>query len=166
LRALVLVKATGIVFQFEVFMRTDLYALFVVVTGCRNLWATKGAVARRLVGRATDADLAHLSGTAPREIRWARVYLCLYVPGVIWAVGYFAFWALPALYRIAALSADSVRVHGLASPLGAAGAVALALTVASTGFVLWGLLRTGYRLARGRRAQITAGSVAATPARV
>src|SRR5262249_9909236 len=48
-RALVFMNLSAILFQLQVYMRTDLYALFVVATGCRNLWATKGAVARRLM---------------------------------------------------------------------------------------------------------------------
>ncbi|NUR05638.1 MAG: hypothetical protein HOQ45_01350, partial [Nocardioidaceae bacterium] len=52
LKALLFLKATGIVVQLQVYMRTDIYALFVAVTGCRNLWDTKGALARRAIRRA------------------------------------------------------------------------------------------------------------------
>ena len=138
-------------FQLEVFMRTDLYALFVVATGCRNLWGTKGAVARRAIGRATAADRALLETVDRREIRWAKAYLLLYVPGVLWTAWYFTVFVVPALRRLAAMSADAVVSHGPVSPLGLAGLLALAVTVASTGFVLWGVVRTTLRLVRQLR---------------
>ena len=147
-RALVFVKIAGIVFQLEVFMRTDLYALFVVATGCRNLWGTKGAVARRAIGRASTADRVLLETVDRKEIRWARVYLFLYVPGVLWTAWYFTVFAVPALRRLVAMSLDGVATHGPLSLLGLAGLLAIAVTVASTGFVLWGVARTAVRLVR------------------
>jgi putative peptide zinc metalloprotease protein len=147
-RAMIFVKTAGIVFQVEVFMRTDLYALFVVATGCRNLWATKGAVARRAIGRATADDVALLATVGAREIFWARIYLVLYVPGVAWTVYYLLAFVVPAVHRNAAMSVDTLATHGLVSPRGAAGALALAVIVATMTFVGWGLIRTGVRLAR------------------
>jgi hypothetical protein len=147
-RALVFVNATALLFQLEVYMRTDLYALFVVATGCRNLWATKGAVARRAIRRASAADLTQIADAGPREVFWARIYLCLYVPGVLWTVWYFAVFAVPAIRGLLAMCFDAVSAHGIVSGLGAAGVVAAALTLASLGFVLWGLLRTAARVAR------------------
>jgi hypothetical protein len=147
-RAVVFIKVTGIVFQFEVFMRTDLYALFVVATGSRNLWAVKGALARRAVGRATAGDRAVLAATGGREVGWARVYLCLYVPGVAWSVWYFAVFVVPAIRAVAVMAIDAVATAGPLSGTGAAGVVALAITAASTVFVLWGLARTLGRLGR------------------
>ena len=83
-RALVLLKLTNLLFQIEIFMCTDVYALFALATRSRNLWATKGAVARRLLRRATPADrelLELLAASGSREVRWATVYLALDVPG-------------------------------------------------------------------------------------
>ena len=145
-RALVFVKVAGLVFQLEVFMRTDLYALFVVATGCRNLWGTKGAVARSAVRRASAEDRALLDTVDRKEVFWARVYLFLYVPGVVWTAWYFAVFAVPAVRRLLAMSVDALATHGPVSPVGAAGVLALAVTVASTGFVLWGVARTAARL--------------------
>ncbi|TMM33359.1 MAG: hypothetical protein E6F99_24025 [Actinobacteria bacterium] len=101
-RAVVFVNLSAILFQLQVCMRTDLYALFVVVTGCRNLWATKGAVARRLIGRATPENRALLGTVGRREIAWARVYLVLYVLGVLWTAWYFTVFGVPAIARLAA----------------------------------------------------------------
>lgn len=147
-RALAFIKISGIAFQFEVFMRTDFYALFVVATGCRNLWGTKGAVARRAIGRATADDLSLLASVRPSEIRWAWLYLFLYVPGVAWTVWYFVTFALPATIRLAGMSIDAVGDHGAGSLLGLAGIVALAITATTTVFVLRGVVRTIARLAK------------------
>jgi putative peptide zinc metalloprotease protein len=147
-RALVFIKVSGIAFQFEVFMRTDFYALFVVATGCRNLWGTKGAVARRAIRRATAEDLDLLASVHPREIRWARLYLFLYVPGVAWTMWYFITFALPATIRLASMSVGAIASHGVVSLLGAAGLLALAITATTTVFILRGLLRTITRLVR------------------
>jgi hypothetical protein len=72
LRVVVFANVTAIAYQFLIFLRTDVYALFLVATGCRNLWGVKGALARRAVGRASDADRALLAATAPREIASSR----------------------------------------------------------------------------------------------
>jgi hypothetical protein len=145
-RTIVFIKIAGIVFQLEVFLRTDLYALFVVATGSRNLWATKGAVARSAIGLATDDDRAVLASAGRREIGWARIYLLLYVPGVVWSVWYFAVFVVPAIRQVVVTSIDAVSGAGLVSVTGAAGAAALLLTVASTTFVLWGVTTTVARL--------------------
>jgi putative peptide zinc metalloprotease protein len=147
IRAGVFLGVTRIVFQFLIFLRTDVYALFVLATGCKNLWDTKGAIARKAIGRATAGDLALLETTGRREILWARIFLCLYVPGVLLTTGYFAAFALPAIRKILSTSLDAA----IASPVsldGAAGAAAFMLTVASTAFVLQGLARTLARLCR------------------
>jgi putative peptide zinc metalloprotease protein len=158
LRTIVFLKVAGIAFQLEVFMRTDVYALFAVATGCRNLWATKGAVARRAVGLATEEDRAVLVAAGRHEIGWARVYLLLYVPGVAWSVWYFAVFVVPAIQKIIVMSIDAVAGSGLFSLMGATGAAALLLTVASTAFVLAGTARTLTRLARRLTAGLAAGN--------
>lgn len=147
-RALAFIKISGIAFQFEVFMRTDFYALFVVATGCRNLWGTKGALARRAIRRATADDLALLSSVSAREIWWAWLYLFLYLPGVAWTVWYFATFALPATVKLAGMSIDAIGSHGVLSVLGIAGVLALGITAVTTTFILRGLVRTTARIVR------------------
>jgi putative peptide zinc metalloprotease protein len=146
-RAIVFIKFSGILFQLEVFMRTDAYALFVVATGCRNLWATKGAVARQLIRRPTDEDLAVLAAVRRWEIRWAHVYLLLYVPGIAWMIWYFGAFAVPALLTIVELALDAIESSGLVSLAGSAGVLALILSVGPMLYGLWGVARTLARLA-------------------
>lgn len=132
-------------------MRTDLYALLLVLTGCRNLWQTKGAVARQLIGRATAADLTHLAGTSRAEMVIARAYLALYLPGALWTAWYFAVLAIPAAVRLVTLSAAAIAEQGMFSLLGLAGAVTILVEVISMGFIVVGLARTGARIVRQLR---------------
>jgi hypothetical protein len=150
IRAVVFLNVSAIAFQFLIFLRTDIYALFVLATGCKHLWDVKGAISRKTVGRATAGDLALLDAVTRREIFWARTFLCLYAPGVLVTTGYFVIFALPAVRKIIATSLRAVSADGLLSVTGAAGAIAFLLAVASTGYVLWGLARTLARICRHR----------------
>lgn len=140
MREVVFLNISAIAFQFLIFMRTDVYALFVLATGCKHLWDTKGAIGRQAVGRATAEDLALLEATGRREIFWAKLFLCLYGPGVLVTSWYFVVYALPALRKITMTALHAA----ISSPLtvsGAAGAIAVTVTVASAVYVLWGLAR-------------------------
>ena len=148
-RAAAFIKFGGLIFQAEVFMRTDVYAILVAVSGCRNLWATKGAVARRAIGRAGAADLDHLDGVSGTEIRWARAYLALYLPGVVGATWYLVTFALPALGQIVAMSVAAVVDNGPLTLIGAAGVLATVLAVVPTGLVLLNAVRSGLRVMAG-----------------
>ncbi len=125
-----------------------MYALFVLATGCRNLWDTKGALARRAIGRATAADLALLAAASRREIRWARVFLGLYMPGVLLTTWYFAVFTVPATRKIVSASMSGLISSGPWSLAGAAAGTALIITVASAAFVLAGLARSLARIVR------------------
>ena len=148
IRALVLLKVTALLFQFEAFMRTDGYALFALATRSRNLWAVKGAVARAVVNRATADDRRMLAVTNPREVKWAKLYLLLYLPGVVWATWYLVAFGIPSIKRIAELSAGAINADGLFSLTGWTGAAALALCFGPLGWTLWGVARNGGRTAR------------------
>jgi hypothetical protein len=148
IRALVLLKVTALLFQFEAFMRTDGYALFALATRSRNLWAVKGAVARAVVRRATADDRRLLAVTSPRELRWAKLYLLLYLPGVVWATWYLIEFGIPSIKRIAELSAGAISADGLFSPAGLTGAAALALCFGPLGWTMWGVAGNAGRTAR------------------
>jgi putative peptide zinc metalloprotease protein len=157
IRAAIFLSVSAIAFQFLLFMRTDVYALFVLATGCKHLWDTKGAIARNAVRRATAEDLTILNTAGRREVLWARVFLGLYAPGVLFTAWYFAAFGLPAVRKIITNALDAVLSGGLFSPLGAAGAFAFAITAASSAFILWGLAQSLTRMAR----QIITGPPAA-----
>jgi hypothetical protein len=147
-RALILLKITNLLFQIEIFMRTDVYALYALATRSRNLWATKGAVARNLLHRATPLDRRLLASTSRREIRWAMLYLLLYVPGVAWATWYLVAFGLPSIARIAELSLAAITDDGLLSIAGIGGAASLLLCFGPLGWTLFGVGRNAVRGAR------------------
>jgi putative peptide zinc metalloprotease protein len=163
IRLAVLLNVGAIAFQFLVFLRTDVYALFVLATGCRNLWATKGAVARRAIGRAGPADRAALAAAGRAELRWARVFLVLYVPGAVATGWYFAAYAVPATASIVRTCAHALAA-GPWSLSAAAAVLALALTFGSAALVLAGLARSLARIARQvtRPAAVTTADAATT----
>lgn len=148
IRAGVLLNISAIAFQFLIFLRTDVYALFVLATGCKHLWATKGAIARQTIGRATAGDRKLLGSVSRREIGWARVFLCLYLPGVVFTAWYFVVFALPAVRKLITMSARAAFSGGAPAAARVAGGIALLITAASLGYILWGLARTMIRVVR------------------
>jgi hypothetical protein len=146
LRTLVLLQFTALIAQFMVFMRTDVYALLVNATGCTTLWATKGALLRRLLRRANPADERQLAAAGPREIVWARRYLWLYVPGVVIALGYLVYFVLPSLPRLIELCVAPIRADGLTTFAAWQGLAALAIAVVPSLLALMGAVRSGVRV--------------------
>ncbi|WP_238011226.1 hypothetical protein KZZ52_57250 [Dactylosporangium sp. AC04546] len=146
LRALVLMQVTAVVAQALVFMRTDVYALLVNATGCKTLWATKGALLRRYLRRATPDDERQLAGADPREVTWARRYLWLYLPGITIALVYLFTFALPSLRFLIELCVAPIRADGLTTPAAWAGLAALAIAVVPSLLALAGAARSGYRV--------------------
>jgi hypothetical protein len=146
LRALVLLQFTALIAQTMVFMRTDVYALLVNATGCTTLWATKGALLRRLLRRTTPADERQLAEAGSREIAWARRYLWLYVPGIAVALGYLVAFVLPSLPHLVTLCVTPIRADGLTTLAAWEGAAALAVAVVPSLLALIGGIRSGIRV--------------------
>jgi hypothetical protein len=98
--ALVVVEASGILFQFMVFLRTDLYAVLVMLLGCRELWRVNSLELRRMFGRLSEPQAAELHAAHPRDRRVARWFRWLSVAGLAAAAGYFAAVFVPALWTL------------------------------------------------------------------
>jgi putative peptide zinc metalloprotease protein len=161
LRALVLLQFSALIAQAMVFMRTDVYALLVNATGCKTLWATKGALLRRYLRRANQADERQLADTDPREVVWARRYLWLYVPGIAIALGYLVQFVLPSLPHLVSLCVAPIRADGLTTLAAWEGLAALAVAVVPSLLAVVGAVRSGVRVisaaARRRRSPTRAG---------
>ena len=99
-----------------------------------NLRATKGAVARSVLRRATLDDRRLLAGTSRREVTWAKLYLILYLPGVVWATWYLVEFGIPTIRRITDLSVGAITADGLLSGAGLSGAAAPALCFGPLGW--------------------------------
>lgn len=164
LRALVLLQASALIAQSLVFVRTDVYALLVNATGCTTLWATKGALLRRLVRRATPADERQLAEAGPRETAWARRYLWLYVPGIAIALCYLVYFVLPSLPHLIGLCLAPIRADGLTTPAAWEGAAALAVAVVPSLLALAGAIRSGIRVLATAARRRRPGAAGAAPA--
>ena len=149
-RLAVFLKIGGIVGQTAVYMRTDFYALFLVLTNSKNLWELKGAVFRRLIRRDNPRDLELIAAATSRELFWARVYLLLYIPGVTIAFSYYFGFTLRTTIQVIGLALSAVPTGGLAA---IGGVIALLVILVPMGFGLTGAARSA--VAAIRRASHT-----------
>jgi putative peptide zinc metalloprotease protein len=135
----------AIVGQTAVYMRTDFYALFLVLTGRKNLWALKGAIVRQLIRRTNAEDDELLAAGGPADIFSARCYLLLYVPGVAIACWYYFAFRLQAAFRLIELSWSEIAAAFL-NAIG--GVLAILLIIVPT---VIGLVGAGRSTVRGIR---------------
>lgn len=98
--AFVVVEVSGILFQTLVFLRTDLYAVLVMLFGCRDLWRVNSLELRRMFGRLNEPQAAELANAHPRDRRVAVWFRWLSIAGFIAAAGYFVAFFLPALWTL------------------------------------------------------------------
>ena len=98
--ALVVVEVSGILFQFLVFLRTDLYAVLVMLFGCRDLWQVNILELRRMFGRLDEPQAAELANAHPRDRRVAIWFRWLCIAGFVATAGYFVAFFVPALWTL------------------------------------------------------------------
>ena len=136
----------GLLAQFMIFMRTDLYFVLQDLTGCANLYADGSAYLRYLGGRATQR-FRHMTGpsTDPsREYpaarrRAARSYSVLLLTGTAICLGIEFVVSLPALITLVGHAISEIGSTPVAT---ADGGVALAILV---GFQLLWISRWWHR---------------------
>ncbi|MBF8185059.1 hypothetical protein ITP53_04760 [Nonomuraea sp. K274] len=85
---LILAKSVTMLWQFMLFLRTDLYAVLAMVTGCRNLWRVKTLLLRRAFGRLTADQAKELAAANPRDVQVGRWFRWVWLAGL----GVAAFW--------------------------------------------------------------------------
>ena len=114
LAALTFVELMMIVSQLWIFMRTDVYALFVTATGCVNLWRVNQLLVRRtLRGGLSDAEAHELRHAHARDLAVARWYVWVYVAGIALATWFFVAFFAPATVRTVVWVATTVADAGL-----------------------------------------------------
>lgn len=146
-RAVVMINVGSIIAQSAVYLRTDFYAILLVISGSRNLWALKGALARQLIRRPTPDDSALIENSRRAEIWWARCYLVLYLPGIAMAVWFYLRFSLRATLKVIRMAWDALTQSGI-SLTAAGAAVALLLIVIPTSIGLFGAARSGVAVLR------------------
>lgn len=98
LGALALCVLLSILFQVQVYMRTDLYYVLMEVLRCSNLFGDGLAFARHLLRRATGRPSTDpTTELSRRERRAVRVYAIAMAAGSVVALGTFAIYGLPIL---------------------------------------------------------------------
>jgi putative peptide zinc metalloprotease protein len=140
-----------IAWQCMVFLRTDLYAVLVTVTGCRNLWRVKTLLLRRAFGRLNEAERAELSAAADADLRVGRWFRWLWVAGFAVVAAWVAAFPLPTIPPVLEWAADGLAGSpggwGFWSALGGAvlffGPWALVLALVCRDLLRHDRLRTG-----------------------
>lgn len=98
LRALLFVKLAAIAWQMMVFLRTDLYGVLQIATGCRNLWRVKTLLLRQAFGRLNEAGRAELTRANPRDISVGRWFRWVWLGGFGLGAAWFAVFYLPVMW--------------------------------------------------------------------
>lgn len=106
--ALVAVEVSGILFQFMVFLRADLYAVLVMLFGCRDLWQVNTLELRRMFGRLDEPQAAEPANAHPRDRRVAGWFRWLSIAGFVAVAGDFLAFVLPALWTLLGWITDSL----------------------------------------------------------
>jgi putative peptide zinc metalloprotease protein len=155
LRATVVTLGSGIIIQFALHLRTDIYFVLQDVARCRNL----NADAMRVIRYRARRLCRHTNLTDPRralpthERRMVTAYAPLLAVGSLATLTYFATVSVPFVVRLLAGSVTQVE-HGIGAHRmselanGAAGLLVLAVW---DGILLISLARKGIRVLRHRR---------------
>jgi hypothetical protein len=99
--------------QCMIFLRTDLYAVFVNATGCRNLWRIKTLLLRRAFGRLTPAQAGELAEAHPADVRVGRWFRWLWLAGFVIVAAWFYAFLVPVFTTMATWAADGLALGPL-----------------------------------------------------
>ena len=148
LGAWALVQIATMLWQCMVFLRTDLYALLVVATGCRDLWRVKSLLLRRALGRLTPDQADELTAASPRDIALGRWFRWVWLGGSVLVAAWALVFYLPVQVRILEWTRDGLAegpTHG-----------DFWFTAACSAILLWGPLLVLVMAARDAAGRIGA----------
>jgi putative peptide zinc metalloprotease protein len=141
LRALAFTYLMRLVWQFCLFVRTDLYYVIANFFNCRNLLSDTKALLRNLLARVLPfVRPVDQSDIPPAEKRIIRVYAVFLVAGRLWALSLLLSVTLPLMVHYAGNLAAAFKVGFSANPADFIDAVLLAtyfLAPLVIGFMLW-----------------------------
>jgi hypothetical protein len=106
--ALIAFTFASLVFQFFVFLRTDLYAVTVTCLGCVNLTLVTQQVVKRFFRLLGETGRTALAEAERRDRQVARYYSWVYVAGMIVATWYFVTFFGPNIVTVARWTASNV----------------------------------------------------------
>jgi hypothetical protein len=101
LGAVVFLEVIALAWQFLIFLRTDLYAVFVTAAGCRNLYRINALYLKSRLRILRPAEATELDNAHPRDLQVARWFALLYLVGIAGAAWFFVNFFLPATVMLA-----------------------------------------------------------------
>ena len=113
LAALTFIQIAGILPQFFVFLRTDLYGVLVTATGCFDLWRVTRLDLRRRLLLARPEHRDQLAAAHPRDLAVARWFVWVYAAGLVFAGWFFVAYFVPATIRLVVWIAATVAAADL-----------------------------------------------------
>jgi hypothetical protein len=152
LGAFITLKVFEIMFQFLVFLRTDLYAVMITALRLRNLDRVTRLRLKAAFRVARPAEHAELAAAHPRDVAASRWYAVCYLLGLVWAIWFFQSWFYPSTVVVFSWMASTL----LHAPLGSGywWQAVLVATLASSN-VVWPLaVFVRQRAARRERALV------------
>jgi putative peptide zinc metalloprotease protein len=93
--ALIATRVAVLIFQSLVFLRTDLYAVLVAGTGCRNLTRVSQLLLGRRARSLSEAEAGELAAADPRDLRVASWYQWIWLGGMAASGWFLVAYSLP-----------------------------------------------------------------------
>jgi putative peptide zinc metalloprotease protein len=146
-RAMAFTYLMRIVWQFCLFIRTDLYYVIANIFNCRSLLSDTKVFLRNQMARVIPAVRSVDQSAIPvAERRMIRIYSVLFVAGRLWALFLLLSVTVPLFVRYSSSLANAFRTGYSANPYGFVDAALLAtyfLLPTTIGFTLWvsGMIR-------------------------
>jgi putative peptide zinc metalloprotease protein len=165
LAALTFIQIAGILPQFFVFLRTDVYGVLVTATGCFDLWRVTRLRLRQRLRLARPEHLAQVATAHPRDLAVARWFVWVYAAGLLFAGWFFVAYFVPATIRLVVWVVQTVAAADLG---GEAFWEAIAfgmLLLSSRILTVWVAIRDALRRRRTSEGSTPAGLFADTPVR-
>jgi hypothetical protein len=107
--ALIASTVAGIVFQFFIFLRTDLYAVLITSLGCVNLTRVTRLLIRQSVTHLRERERDELEQSSARDLQVARWYRWLYLAGMIAASWFLVSFFGPNIVTVARWTMSSLE---------------------------------------------------------
>ncbi|MFI0451157.1 hypothetical protein [Actinomadura sp. 6N118] len=107
------VLVSQLLWQCMLFLRTDLYAVFITAARCRNLWRVKTLLLRRAFGRLSATETEELDTADPRDVQVGLWFRWLWLAGFAAVVAWVFSFVLPTVPPVMEWTADGISAPPL-----------------------------------------------------
>lgn len=98
MKLVILMQCLGLLWQFQVFMRTDIYYVIATVLDCKNLFKDAQAYIKNVVfsrlGKSISSDVSE------REMKAIKIYAVFLVLGTVWIFFIFFLYVMPITVQV------------------------------------------------------------------